>query len=83
MENDLKVAVEKLDFVLNYQPQYYSEKKELRGVEALVRWKIDENQYVNPGEFIPMAEKNGCILNIGKWVIKQALDDFDGEGECK
>ncbi len=76
MENDLKVAVEKLDFVLNYQPQYYSEKKELRGVEALVRWKIDENQYVNPGEFIPMAEKNGCILNIGKWVIKQALDDF-------
>lgn len=76
MEKKLKVAVEKLDFVLNYQPQYYSYKNELRGVEALIRWKIGEDEYISPGEFIPMAEKNGCIIYIGEWVINQALNDF-------
>lgn len=77
LERQLKIAVENLNFVLYYQPQYYSGRNELRGVEALIRWKIDENEFVNPGEFIPMAEKNGCIVNIGEWVIKQALEDFE------
>ncbi len=62
--------------MLYYQPQYYSEKKELRGVEALIRWQLANGEYVSPGEFIPMAEKNGCIVNIGTWVIKHALADY-------
>lgn len=76
LEKQLKTAVENLNFVLYYQPQYYSGRNELRGVEALIRWKINENEFVNPGEFIPMAEKNGCIVDIGEWVIKKALEDF-------
>lgn len=76
LEKQLKIAVENLSFVLYYQPQYYSGRNELRGVEALIRWKISENEFVNPGEFIPMAEKNGCILDIGDWVIRKALEDF-------
>ena len=76
LEKQLKLAVENLNFVMYYQPQYYSGRNELRGVEALIRWKISENDFVSPGEFIPMAEKNGCIVDIGQWVIKQALDDF-------
>lgn len=75
-EKKLKAAVEKLDFVLYYQPQYYTDKNELRGVEALIRWKVSEDELINPGDFIPMAEKNGCIVDIGQWVIRQALDDF-------
>ena len=76
LEKKLKAAVEKLDFVLYYQPQYYTDKNELRGVEALIRWKVSEDELINPGDFIPMAEKNGCIVDIGQWVIHQALDDF-------
>ena len=76
MEQKLKNAVDNLDFVLHYQPQFDAEKKIIRGVEALIRWKISENELISPGEFIPMAEKNGCIVNIGEWVVNQALEDF-------
>ncbi|MDE6233284.1 MAG: EAL domain-containing protein [Lachnospiraceae bacterium] len=76
LEKQLKIAVENLNFVLYYQPQYYASRNELRGVEALIRWKINENEFVNPGDFIPMAEKNGCIVDIGEWVIRKALEDF-------
>ena len=76
MEQKLKNAVDNLDFVLHYQPQFDAEKKIIRGVEALIRWKISENELISPGEFIPMAEKNGCIVNIGEWVVNQSLEDF-------
>ena len=76
LEQKLKTTVDTLGFMIYYQPQYYSEKKELRGVEALIRWQLANGEYVSPGEFIPMAEKNGCIVNIGTWVIKHALADY-------
>lgn len=76
LEQKLKNAVDNLDFTLNYQPQYYSDKGELRGVEALIRWQLSDGKYISPAEFIPLAEKNGCILNIGTWVIKNALLDY-------
>lgn len=76
MEQKLKDAVDNLDFVLHYQPQFDSEKGIIRGAEALIRWKISDDELISPGEFIPMAEKNGCIVNIGEWVVEQALDDF-------
>lgn len=76
LEQELKLAVENFDFKLNYQPQFYSEGRRLRGVEALIRWQLPNGQYVSPAEFIPMAEKNGSIVNIGAWVIKRALRDF-------
>lgn len=75
LEQLLKNAVVDESFYLNYQPQYYSECKKLRGFEALIRWKPDD-QPVSPVEFIPIAEKTGCIINIGKWVIRKALSDF-------
>lgn len=76
LENELKMAVDNLEFTLAYQPQFYSNEKHLRGFEALLRWKLKDGSYVSPGEFIPMAEKNGSIINIGTWVIKKALEDF-------
>lgn len=76
MERELKTAVDNLDFVLHYQPQYDSAKKVIRGAEALIRWKISDTELISPGEFIPMAEKNGFIVNIGEWVVEQALSDF-------
>lgn len=76
LEQELKIAVDNLDFKLNYQPQFFSKERKLRGMEALLRWQKPDGDFVSPAEFIPMAEKNGCIVNIGTWVIKHALADF-------
>ena len=76
LDQELKIAVENHDFKLNYQPQFFSNGRKLRGMEALIRWQKQDGNYISPAEFIPMAENNGCIVGIGTWVIKHALADF-------
>ena len=74
LDNKLRDAVENSSFLLQYQPQFFTESKELRGVEALIRWKDNDNpSMISPGVFIPMAEKNGTIIPIGKWVIEESI----------
>lgn len=72
-EHRLKNAVENGDFYLHFQPQYDSFNMKLRGVETLIRWKDEKFGTISPSKFIPMAEKSGCIIEIGTWVIKEAL----------
>lgn len=76
LEHRLKEAVAKGDFYLCFQPQYDSFKNRIRGVEALIRWKDGDNGVISPAKFIPMAEKAGYIIDIGKWVIKEALKTY-------
>lgn len=76
LEQGLKTAVENCGFTLNYQPQFYSGTRKIRGMEALIRWKLPNGESVSPAIFIPLAEKNGTIVKIGTWVIEQALRDF-------
>lgn len=76
MEQRLKTAVENMVFYLYYQPQYDAASKKLRGVEALIRWNDNKLGMVSPGEFIPLAEKIGCIIPIGTWVIKQSIREY-------
>lgn len=73
IENKLKQAVFNKNFVLHFQPQYYSDTKKLRGMEALIRWRDENNQMISPMVFIPIAEKNGAIIPIGNWVIEESL----------
>lgn len=73
LENRLKEAIDQNRFVLYYQPQYDSKTKELRGVEALVRWKDENDKIIGPGYFIPIAEKNGMIVPIGSWVMEEGI----------
>ena len=73
IENNLKEALFEQQFTLNYQPQYDTKTGKLRGVEALIRWKNRDGNMVSPGEFIPVAERNGSIVPIGKWVIEEAI----------
>lgn len=73
LEQRLQLAVEKLNFYLFYQPQYNISTDRLRGVEALIRWKDEELGYVKPSDFIPLAEENGTIQQIGEWVIQEGL----------
>ncbi|MCM1569967.1 MAG: bifunctional diguanylate cyclase/phosphodiesterase [Roseburia sp.] len=76
IENKLKDAVFHNSFELYYQPQYFAGNRKLRGVEALIRWKDAEQHTVSPSVFIPIAEKNGAILAIGKWVVEQSIRQY-------
>lgn len=74
VEKQLKDAIDNEDFTLFYQPQFYSETGKLRGVEALLRWPDKSGGYItSPAEFIPIAEKNGAIIPIGEWVLKESV----------
>jgi len=68
----LQHAVELGQLRLVYQPIVNLRNGSLAGVEALVRWQHPERGLVTPGEFIEIAEENGAILPIGKWVLREA-----------
>lgn len=76
LETRLKNAVEHGDFMLHFQPQYDSLNMRLRGVEALIRWDDVEIGSISPGKFIPIAENNGYIIELGIWVIDEALKAY-------
>lgn len=76
MENTIKQALDDDKFMLYYQPQYYTDSRKLRGVEALIRLKDDVLGFVPPAQFIPLAERNGSIVEIGEWVLRQAFEDY-------
>lgn len=73
IENKLKEAVFNKNFSLHFQPQFCTDSKKLRGVEALIRWKDEENHMISPAVFIPIAEKNGAIIPIGNWVVEESI----------
>lgn len=76
IENKLKDAVFQRSFTMYYQPQFRTNDKVLRGVEALIRWKDDNGKMISPAVFIPIAEKSGAIVPIGIWVIEESLRAF-------
>lgn len=72
MENQLNAAIEHNDFLLFYQPQYDATTKEIKSVEALIRWKGKNDEYICPTDFIPVAEETGQISAIDSWVLSNA-----------
>jgi diguanylate cyclase (GGDEF)-like protein/PAS domain S-box-containing protein len=75
LENDLREAVHRQELLLYFQP-IVDEAGNTICVEALVRWRHPERGLLGPAEFIPVAEKSGLILGIGKWVMEQACDQL-------
>jgi diguanylate cyclase (GGDEF)-like protein/PAS domain S-box-containing protein len=72
LENHLRHALERDEFVLHYQPQVAAEGGQVTAVEALLRWRHPVRGLVAPGEFIPLLEESGLILPVGKWVLQEA-----------
>ena len=72
MESDLRVALEKGQLRLVYQPCVDASSEEVTGFEALIRWDHPERGPVSPAEFIPLAEEIGLINEIGEWVLRTA-----------
>ncbi len=78
LENKLRQALEKDQFVLYYQPKVDVDTRRIVSAEALIRWRSPELGLVPPLEFIPLLEETGLILQVGSWALQRASLDHRG-----
>jgi diguanylate cyclase (GGDEF)-like protein/PAS domain S-box-containing protein len=72
LEGGLRRALGREEFLLHYQPKVNLETGEITGVEALIRWQQPDRGLVFPAQFVPIAEDCGLIIQIGRWVLREA-----------
>jgi diguanylate cyclase (GGDEF)-like protein/PAS domain S-box-containing protein len=75
LENKLRQALDREEFVLYYQPKVSLRTQRIEGLEALIRWKNSDLRLVPPLEFIPVLEETGMILEVGAWALRKAAQD--------
>lgn len=83
LENKLRQAMEKDEFVLYYQPKVDTLTRRIVGLEALIRWQNPELGLVSPLQFIPLMEETGMIVEVGAWALCRAVLDhnsWEGQG---
>jgi diguanylate cyclase (GGDEF)-like protein/PAS domain S-box-containing protein len=78
LENKLRQAIERKEFVLHYQPKVCLASGLVSGAEALIRWNDPLTGLVPPGRFIPVLEETGLIHEVGRWALRQAIADYLG-----
>lgn len=81
--NELKKAIKNDEFTLFYQPLININTGKVKGMETLIRWKHPSKGWIPPSEFIPIAERCGLILDIGRWIFEKACQqkrDWDLKG---
>lgn len=76
LENNLRLALERNEFLMYYQPIVSVDHNKLVGFEALIRWEHPQRGFISPVEFIPIAEDSGLILDIGAWILKEACQQL-------
>ena len=72
LETRMREAMRDGDFLLHYQPQVRVDTGAVTGVEALIRWPQPDGTWIEPNDFIPVAEQRGLIRAIGRWVLREA-----------
>ncbi|VVP47624.1 putative signaling protein [Pseudomonas fluorescens] len=86
MQQDLRYALDRNEFVLHFQPKMIAPNGPMTGVEALLRWNKPALGLVSPEQFLPLAERTGLIVPIGNWVIHEAcrqMAEWHALGEGK
>ena len=76
LENNLRLAIERQEFLLHYQPIMCLRTNKLVGFEALIRWQHPVRGLISPDEFIPIAEDTKLIINIGDWLLEEACQQM-------
>ena len=77
LEDQLRRALEESEFVLHYQPKIDLRDGTICGAEALLRWNSPELGLVPPMQFISLLEETGLIIEVGRWVLRQAIAERD------
>jgi diguanylate cyclase (GGDEF)-like protein len=75
LEHKLRLALEREQFELHYQPKVNVISRRIEGVEALIRWRDPQAGVISPAAFLPALESSGLILEVGNWVIRRAALD--------
>lgn len=73
LEAELRLAIEREEFELHYQPKLCIRTGTLSGAEALIRWRCPDRGLIRPADFIPVAEDSGLIVSLDEWVLNEAL----------
>jgi EAL domain-containing protein (putative c-di-GMP-specific phosphodiesterase class I) len=76
LENNLRHALERKEFLLHYQPKSRLAGGHVVGFEALLRWQHPTRGMVQPTEFIPVLEETGMIVQVGEWVIREVCSQL-------
>jgi diguanylate cyclase (GGDEF)-like protein/PAS domain S-box-containing protein len=76
LENELRKALDKDEFMIHYQPIIDLSSNKMSGVEALIRWNHSTLGMIPPNRFIPIAEEIGLIIPIGEWVLRNACQQI-------
>lgn len=72
LESDLRLAIDRQEFLLEFQPLVHITTGQVHGFEALVRWAHPVKGVINPAQFLNIAEETGMIVPIGRWVLQES-----------
>ncbi len=75
LENQLRRALEREEYVLHYQPKVDLRNGLLSGAEALIRWNDPKSGLAPPNRFIPLLEETGLIIDVGRWTLGRVMED--------
>lgn len=75
LEHKLRVAIEREQFELHYQPKVNVKTRAIEGAEALIRWRSPTGKLVAPAAFLPLLEETGLIVEVGDWMLRRASAD--------
>lgn len=76
IENGLRKALKNNELFLVYQPKWDTKEDKFIGLEVLVRWQSPDLGFMNPGQFISIAEETDLIIVLGEWILKEALNSM-------